>query len=190
MSFGVEDYEERGKLLLEALRRELSVRSPVHYHDLDCVHDEGGTTGKVYIGNLTSAQSSKILQEHKITCVVNCQDSSSENFFEKDPQFRYLRFPVSFWARAKQMNTDEGILTFFSEFFNFIDRKTKEGHNVLIHCLAGAHRAGTAGVAYCMYKKRMKFRQALAHCKGIRPIVDPFGQLEELLGRLEHALGV
>ena len=35
--------------------------------------------------------------------------------------------------------------------FDFVDSKLGAGESVLIHCLAGAHRAGTAGTACLMH---------------------------------------
>merc|ERR1711862_30212 len=83
------------------------------------------------------------------------------------------------------MDTDKGVLNYFDGLFKWIDSQTAEGRNVLIHCLAGAHRAGTTGVAYTMYAKKLPLSSALHHCKSVRPIVDPFGSLEDLLKHLE-----
>jgi protein-tyrosine phosphatase len=35
--------------------------------------------------------------------------------------------------------------------FDFVESELLAGRNVLIHCLAGAHRAGTAGTSCLMY---------------------------------------
>ena len=48
------------------------------------------------------------------------------------------------------MNTAEGVLKFFEECHNFIESSLNDGKNVMVHCMAGAHRAGTAGVSYMM----------------------------------------
>ena len=57
----------------------------------------------------------------------------------------------------------------------------------MVHCLAGAHRAGTTGVSYLMKAGRMKYMQARQIAKSRRPAVDPFANLEELLYKLEAA---
>jgi protein-tyrosine phosphatase len=57
----------------------------------------------------------------------------------------------------------------------------------MVHCLAGAHRAGTTGVSYIMKKGQMKYMQARMIAKKLRPVVDPFAGLEELLYNLEAA---
>ena len=84
------------------------------------------------------------------------------------------------------MDDPKNVLKFFLPPFKWIDQQIEQGKSVLIHCLAGAHRAGSTGVAYVMYARNWTFNEALPFVKGIRPIVDPFGPLEELLRRLER----
>lgn len=43
------------------------------------------------------------------------------------------------------------IVDFFMDMFRFIENALNEGQSVLVHCLAGAHRAGTTGIATLMY---------------------------------------
>eukprot|EP00397_Hematodinium_sp_SG-2012_P056361 GEMP01069472.1.p1 GENE.GEMP01069472.1~~GEMP01069472.1.p1 ORF type:complete len:201 (+),score=32.96 GEMP01069472.1:77-679(+) len=184
-----QDYEEQGKKLLATIeQRRSSVRKVCQYNDLDCVHEHPVGKGKVYIGNITSAKSKEILNKNEIQCVVNCQDPKSPNYFEGTLGFHYFRFPIAFWWSAEDNDTDAGLIKFFAPFFGFVDKHISEGRNVLIHCLAGAHRAGTSGVAYTMYAKKLTFDDALTHCKSVRPIIDPFGQLGDLLQKLQRAL--
>ena len=43
------------------------------------------------------------------------------------------------------------VAAYFAPLFQFVEGELSAGNNVLIHCLAGAHRAGTAGVACLMH---------------------------------------
>jgi len=63
-----------------------------------------------------------------------------------------------------------------------------KGESVLVHCLAGAHRAGTTGVAFLMYKIGVSFDDALTAAKRCRPVINPFGTLLNLLTLLEREL--
>ena len=72
--------------------------------------------------------------------------------------FSYLRYGISENMYAAPTETPEDILKFFAPAFNFIDRALEKGNNVMVHCLAGAHRAGTTGVAYMMKAGKMTFR--------------------------------
>ena len=98
-----------------------------------------------------------------------------------------MRFAVSGSYSYPGINTPEGVLKFFAPAHNFIDEHLDAGHNVMVHCLAGAHRAGTTGVSYLMKAGQMKYLQARQIAKARRPAVDPFAGLEELLYKLEAA---
>ena len=85
------------------------------------------------------------------------------------------------------LDTPMDVLEFFSEVHNFIDEALNNGQNVMVHCLAGAHRAGTTGVSYMMKAGKMSFNEALRVAKTQRPVVDPMGELGNLLLKLESA---
>ena len=132
-------FDDAAKEVFAAGRRTSRV-----YNNLDIVwtHPSGAS---IYVGNINAAQTRSILDSHNVTHVVNCQDVKSRNFFEKDPKMSYFRFPVSYWWRAPGMDTDEGVLAFFAPLFGWITAALEKGCNVMVHCLAGAHRAGTTG---------------------------------------------
>ena len=46
---------------------------------------------------------------------------------------------------------------------------------MLVHCLAGAHRAGTTGCMLLMYKAGMPPGEAIKSAKKLRPVIDPIG---------------
>ncbi|KAK3276364.1 hypothetical protein CYMTET_15551 [Cymbomonas tetramitiformis] len=135
---------------------------------------------------MSAAENIQILRKHDITHIVNCQDVTSKNYHENDPSFHYLRFPIAHWWSAG-LETPDKVLEFFSKYFEFIDRATAEGKSVLIHCLAGAHRAGTATIALLMYKADMDAATATVAAQTCRDIINPIGGLDELLKRLEKS---
>jgi hypothetical protein len=92
----------------------------------------------------------KLLSVRVSVCVCNLLESDGKCHFETDPKFRYLKFPIGSWKRSIACTTD-GVWSFFTKLFDFLQEELGAGNNVLIHCLAGAHRAGTAGVASLMY---------------------------------------
>lgn len=82
--------------------------------------------------------------------------------------------------------TTSAVLKFYKPLFQFVDSRLGAGHNILIHCLAGAHRAGTAGISCLMYLCELDPATATTLAKRARPAIDPIGhfpQLLELLGR-------
>mmetsp|Transcript_690 Transcript_690/g.2187 ORF Transcript_690/g.2187 Transcript_690/m.2187 type:complete len:201 (+) Transcript_690:29-631(+) len=183
------DYDEEARKLWLTLNLPDSGSSTGSaYNDADAVWAHPETKAVFYIGNISIAQSKKDLLAKGIRSVVNCQEAGSVNFHEGDPVFTYKRFPISHWQRDPQTQTDEGLLLYMENLFQWIDARLEKGENVMVHCLAGAHRAGTSGVAYVMYKTGFNAHQALAAVKSIRPFVEPIYDFATLLKRLERAM--
>lgn len=193
------DYDEEAHKIFKKLNLESSASSSSEiqqqqqastrdrFNNLDSIwkHTTGG--GTVYVGNLVAASNERALKERNICAIINCQDVTSENYFEDDKLMDYHRFPVSHLAIAassKQSLMDGG----FQQAFDFIESHIREGRSVLIHCLAGAHRAGTVGVAWLMIQTGMGVAEAIATAKTCRPIINPFGTLLGLLNYLEREL--
>ncbi|KAG8468509.1 hypothetical protein KFE25_013592 [Diacronema lutheri] len=162
--------------------------------DLDVIWQDVGTGARVYIGNRRAATTRKILEPCGINAIVNCQDLASANSFEGRESARaieYLRLNVQHWPDEVAEEGNErgaGVLDYFSPCFDWIDKSLERGESVLIHCYAGAHRAGTVGVAFLMYAARLRLAEALRLAQRCRPIINPFARLLKLLRMLELAL--
>eukprot|EP00756_Hemistasia_phaeocysticola_P007286 Hpha_TRINITY_DN14193_c0_g1::TRINITY_DN14193_c0_g1_i1::g.10757::m.10757 len=185
--YGKVDYEEAGKKLLERVGLEgASARGK--WSDLDPLYKHPTTGAQMFVGNIQAAQNKSILQRHNISHVVNCQERASKNFHEGDPGFHYLRFFISGWWRDPKIKaTPDGAFHFFGPVFMFIDSALADGQNVMVHCLAGAHRAGTTGCAYLMHAADLNKQDAVMTAKRLRPIIDPIGDFPELLHLLQNA---
>jgi len=110
------------------------------------------------------------------------------NVFEgKDKTISYYRFDIYKYYSALDLRTHKGVLNFFAPMLRWVDEAVAEGKGVLIHCLAGAHRAGTSGTAYVMHATGLDHRSAIKACKTVRNVVDPIGDLSDLLRQLERA---
>ena len=145
--------------------------------------------GSIYVGNVYVAQSIDILQQFKITGVVNCTHGHGAlpNFCEGKPGGpKYYVFPISTWWTHLNA-TNASVYAFTDPMFAFIEQEISQGNNVLVHCLAGAHRAGTTGCACLMHFAKMDQSTATRVAKSLRPIIDPIGQLPAFLERLETA---
>ena len=87
---------------------------------------------------------------------------TSQNYHQKNPKFTYLRFSIgNHYASPWDLDTHEGMLRFMNPLFHFIEKTLGNGQNVLIHCLAGAHRAGTAAVSWLMYADKLTAEKAI-----------------------------
>ena len=179
-----EDWDAEARQLLE--RVNVSLQSRTAFNHLDCIYQHPTTQAKLFVGNQTAARNVQLLEAESIYRIVNCQELTSCNFFEQDARFEYRRFPVSRWRT--EVNTDEDVIRYFEEGCHaWISQNLEAGRNVLVHCLAGAHRAGTTGVSFMMREGRYNADTAIRLAKALRPVIDPFGSLLELLERLERA---
>lgn len=125
-----------------------------------------------------------MLTERKITRVVNCTSGFSKirNFHEKS--LAYYEFDIARW-QVYIDQSDSSVGKFVEPLFAFIDGALANGESVLVHCLAGAHRAGTTGCSCLMWYGGMDAATAVASAKKLRPIIDPIGGFPLWLKRFE-----
>lgn len=148
---------------------------------MDPIYSHPVTGAKLFVGNQTAAKSESMLVAENIFHVVNCLDSDASEIFRG--RVAYKHFPIS---RGPAQGED--VIEYFERgCHQFIEKALDAGRNVLVHCLAGAHRAGTAGVSFVMRQRKIDVRTAIILTKFQRPIVDPFGDLIDLLYRLQEA---
>jgi len=185
------DYDDEARKLFEklGLPPDGSNRSGSSYNDADVVyrHPNGAC---FLIGNQSIASNKEELTRRKIFKIVNCQEPQAKNVHENDPHFEYYRgnFSISLWQYNPKNRTPEGLLEYMGNLFQWVDERLNKGHNVMVHCLAGAHRAGTAGTSYVMYKAGLDKKSALTAVQACRPFVDPIYDFKDLLEILEVAL--
>jgi hypothetical protein len=110
-------------------------------------------------------------------------------YHEKDASVRYLRFNVSYWRSCGDSTTFEPrpaaevVQWLRGSVFSFVDGALAKGEHVLVHCLAGAHRAGTTGVLLLMHKTAMGADEATATAKALRPAIDPICDFPKVRAR-------
>ena len=159
----------------------------------DVIWTDPETQGKVYVGNIAAAKELKTLTKFGITNIINCQDVNEANFHESNPEFTYLRFPIGtiYSFPPFDIGTDEGVVRYFNVAFGYIEEVMEKGQNVLIHCLAGAHRAGTTATSWLLYKENLSVTDAISLAKSRRSVIDPKqGDFSQLLEQLRSALNV
>mmetsp|Transcript_14865 Transcript_14865/g.29846 ORF Transcript_14865/g.29846 Transcript_14865/m.29846 type:complete len:211 (+) Transcript_14865:3-635(+) len=141
--------------------------------------------GTVYVGNVEAASNLGVLKQHGITHVVNCTDNMPM-YHSKTGQIEYLQFDIASWSRYVRGGS-ESFYQFTNKMFQFVGETVSDGKHVLVHCLAGAHRAGTTGCLLLMHFAALDAHSAVALAKRLRPIIDPIGSLPELLKKAEEA---
>jgi Dual specificity phosphatase, catalytic domain len=141
--------------------------------------------------------------------VVNCTHGVSKIRDYHAGTLQYYEFPISNWHNILTTNDPSQIqckclapslphtsihpysnlinLVFVDPLFSFIDSALSRGASVLVHCLAGAHRAGTTGCLCLMRYADMDPATAIRAAKSLRPVIDPIGHLPEFLNRYQIA---
>lgn len=180
------DFDQEAHALWERLNLDPSSRKKGQWNALDSIYRHPSGGGTIYVGNQTAAENLTLLRGHNITHVVNCTfgDSMIPNFHQG--RLEYINFPISHWQSFVN-SSNASVIAFVEPLFKFIDEAISKGESVLVHCLAGAHRAGTTGVACLVHYAHMDVHSAIVTAKRLRPIIDPIGQLPMFLTRLKQA---
>lgn len=139
------------------------------FNKMDAVWEHPETKAKLFVGGESAAKDLELLRSNNISHIVNCRGSEVKNTLENTEGLCFFRMCI---ISSKPVKTAEDIWEFFKDFFGFVDGALNEGKSVLIHCLAGAHRAPTATAAYLLYKMQSTPDEIRAHLKSCRPIVD------------------
>lgn len=171
-----------------------------HYRNLDIIYHHPQGNGRVFVGNDRAASNLAILQKNKITHIVNCtrpaRAGTIANHHQNNARYKYYEFPVACWGEYV-FEDDRGLMIreenkkmlqlmkFLKPMFMFIKRAVLQGNNVLIHCLAGAHRAGTTGILTLMYFMKLSAADAQKMAISIRPIINPISDFPDLLDLYE-----
>merc|ERR1712183_150780 len=172
------DYNQEAKKLFDSLDGSSRSRS----NNLDPIYrSEAG--GFIYVGGDLAARDLTGLQRRGVTAVVNC--TTNIQCFHKG-SLDYFVFDVAFWRREVLGRLNGELSAFLKPVLEFINDVINRGESVLVHCLAGAHRAGTTGIICLMHFQGIDSTTAISLAKNRRPIIEPIGDFRELLSRCDH----
>jgi len=109
--------------------------------------------GRLFLGNLVSAQSTRSLTERRITHIVSV---CTEPIPAEHPHsgIRHMRVPV-------HDAPHENLLIRMPETCRFIDDALRAGGVVLVHGVHGLSRGATIMAAYLMWSRRVSASEAL-----------------------------
>ena len=121
------------------------------------------------------------LQARGITSVVNC--TTNIECFHKGT-LDYFTFDIAYWRRQAAISKE--LINFIKPVLEFITDVINRGESVLVHCLAGAHRAGTTGIICLMHFEGLLSKEAVLLAKKRRPIIEPIGDFRDLLFKCDQ----
>ena len=153
---------------------------------MDCLWKEPDAAGggMVFVGSETAACSWDDLVQRRITHIVNCTHNIPE-YFDHCDAFEYFRFNIGRHSRC--IDSDADVNRFVEPMLEFVEIALRRPGNVLLHCKAGAHRAGTAGIICLMHLGSMRMTDAIALARAKRPVIEPDADFLDLLSRVERA---
>eukprot|EP00090_Calanus_glacialis_P020901 TRINITY_DN32250_c0_g1_i1.p1 TRINITY_DN32250_c0_g1~~TRINITY_DN32250_c0_g1_i1.p1 ORF type:complete len:216 (-),score=71.98 TRINITY_DN32250_c0_g1_i1:97-693(-) len=175
------DYSKEAKKLWEKLGINPDQINEGRGYNLVDVIFRSPEGGSIYVGGERAARDLEMLREKKITTVVNCTDDL-RNYHEKF--ITYYTFNIAWWRRSVGDSQKE-LQDFILPVLEFIEKEVKSGHNVLIHCLAGAHRAGTTAILCLMHLAGLDCDKAITTAKSLRSMIEPIGDFRQLLTRCD-----
>ena len=145
------------------------------WNDLDPIWRDSVTGGTIFIGNDTAARGPPgRFEQFGITHIVNATDDLP-NYCEGAADLEYFTFNIArhgTWFRSGEAGS---LIEFLTPLFRFVDAAVSGGGSVLVHCLAGAHRAGTTGCLLLMYKEGLSADDATQLARHLRPVINPIG---------------
>lgn len=137
--------------------------------------------GFLYLSSYNAAKNKSLMDNNKITYIINCAADYCQNIFASDPQYIYL----SFYLKDHIM---ENIECVFYECIQFIEKAKENKGKVLVHCIQGISRSVSIIIAYLIYTQKNNYDIAFNIVQKRRTIANPnFGfaiQLQNFYQRL------
>ena len=130
----------------------------------------------LYLGDYGSSLNIDKLKEKGIKKVLTVMDFLDRPNYNSE-EIIHKRFKITDYEQ-------QNIIQYFGECLNFIKGKEK----ILVHCMAGASRSATIVIAYLMWTKKWKFKEAFDFTKSKRPIVCPNNGFQDQLKLFEKLL--
>ena len=190
------DFNKEGREVMQRLNLDVENNRSLIHRNIDAIwapaittsnNNSKGMIGKIYVGNQSASKDEALLRSLNIRGIINCTHEPYKLPNVLGKFYRYYDFPICEWE-SHVNSTDKSVLDYFKPVFQFIKEHIDRKEGVLIHCLAGAHRAGTVGVASLMYFADLNMNSAIFHARTVRPIIDPtIGTLPRVLQRLDKA---
>lgn len=154
--------------------------------------------GCLYVGGERVARDLQLLRKMEISTVVNCT-TDIRNYHEAE-ELQYYTFNIAWWKRTVmktdiwgfempgggEVDEEKAILDFLLPLMEFLEERLVRGENTLIHCLAGAHRAGTTGILCLMHFASLDAKKAVSTARSLRSIIEPIGDFRQLLEKCDQ----
>eukprot|EP00924_Labyrinthula_sp_SR-Ha-C_P000266 maker-scaffold_25-snap-gene-2.3-mRNA-1 protein AED:0.01 eAED:0.01 QI:137/1/1/1/1/1/3/1170/218 len=163
-----------------------------NFSKIDLIFSDPTTGSILYTGSIEAARDKELLNKRGISGVINTA-REIKNFHHADRTFSYFRFEItkkSLQIAQKVVDADLALhmVHFVDTLIDQIETWFNELRNVLIHCHAGAHRAGTSTVLFLMGKLGLWSKEAIVLAQKKRTVIDPIMNLGVFLQKFDEGL--
>ena len=117
----------------------------------------------IWLGNKRASENAKWLKEEGITVVFNATKDLPFSTTIK----RQYRIPVDDNLQAEEIRN---MSLWSQEAVYKVIKEHNQGHNILIHCLAGMQRSAAIMAMFLIATRGYTWEQAVTYVQGIRPI--------------------
>ena len=121
---------------------------------------------RIIQGGSAAAHDLTRLRENNVDLLINCTTNIPNPLWYGEWNTPAVtNFPVCDAMVERRMDEGGSILSLLEPLFNEVRSCFAMGKNVMIHCRAGIHRAGTMGVILAMEFLNLNARDALRHVR-------------------------
>ena len=135
---------------------------------------------KLYLGNAEHSQDFKVLQNLKITHVINAT-LKYENAFASFGKIKYLQLAID-------DKENENFEPFWQQIMEFMQCINKDENRLFVHCEMGISRSATICIAYLMKTRKMTLYDAYFYVLDRRRICRPNSAFLKQLEKYEKSL--
>ena len=151
----------------------------------DTMHTISIGGGRIIQGGVSAAHDLERLRRDNVKLVINCTNNVPFPPWAQEPGTPELDiFAVCGREVRSRMRRGEEILPMLEPLFARIQHHLSSRQNVMIHCRAGVHRAGTMGVILAMHLLSLNPRDALRHVRKRRRLTNVCGDNWEVVLRV------
>lgn len=115
----------------------------------------------IYIGNGYNACNYETLKKYNFKNILNVT-KEFDNYFE---DINYKKIKIMDWKTASMK-------PYFEEIIKFLNEKSKEKGNILVHCYMGSSRSATAVILYLITNHKISLNDAIDYAKSKRNIIN------------------
>ena len=145
----------------------------------------------IFQGGWLAAHDLDRMREHNIGLIINCTTNVPLPRWRQMPDTpECVIFPIFQGEFCEALDRGQGLMVLEPLFEKVRNTMNDRAQNVMIHCKAGAHRAGIMGVIFTMYYLKIPIKEAIRHVRSKRSCTCVIGRNLELVQAIAREMEV